>query len=187
MADDGEAAEVALERGAPLVHKVVPLHDLPLDDALVGPRRHEEAALGLREAVGRQAPSHAELAAVGHPSGDEVGDVAGRAGNDAHGSGRGLGVLPRLRDNDLSKPWPRLAGLPRGRSDVGSRGRREIIHPVLILLVQKRAVVLAAGGTGRGVSWPILDSTMTKETVGWTRVFGVCIVDLNIIALCKQM
>jgi hypothetical protein len=28
---------------------------------------------------------------------------------------------------------------------------------------------------------------MTKETVGWTRVFGVCIVDLNIIALCKQM
>jgi hypothetical protein len=57
MADDGEAAEVALERGAPLVHKVVPLHDLPLDDALVGPRRHEEAALGLPSPRGgRQAP-----------------------------------------------------------------------------------------------------------------------------------
>lgn len=111
-ADDGvrgEAAEVALERDAPLVHEVVPLHDLALDDALVGPRRYKEAAVGLREAVGErhdvtESPTHAELASVGHLSGDEVGDVAGRAGNDAHGSSRGLRVLPRLGDSDLSEP-----------------------------------------------------------------------------------
>jgi hypothetical protein len=32
-----------------------------------------------------------------------------------------------------------------------------------------------------------LTLTMTKETVGWTRVFGVCIVDLNIMALCRRV
>lgn len=151
----GEAAEVALDRDAPLVHEVVPLHDLPLDDALVGPCRYEEAAVCLREAVGErhdvaEAPTHAELAAVGHPSGDEVGDVAGRAWNDANGSGRGLRVLPRLGDSDLSEPRRRLAGLRRGRSGVGSRGRRELLHPIILLLVQKRAVVLAGGGRGGG-------------------------------------
>jgi hypothetical protein len=32
-----------------------------------------------------------------------------------------------------------------------------------------------------------LTLTMTKETVGWTRVFGVCIVDLNIMTLCRRV
>src|SRR5438105_3212505 len=32
----GEAAEVALERRAPLAHEVVALYDLPLEDALIG-------------------------------------------------------------------------------------------------------------------------------------------------------
>ena len=41
-ADDGvrgEAAEVALERSAPLAHEVVALQDLPLEDAFVRPGR----------------------------------------------------------------------------------------------------------------------------------------------------
>jgi hypothetical protein len=53
--DDGvrsEETEVAPNRRTALVHEVLPLHDLLLDDALFGPRRDEEAAVGLREAVG---------------------------------------------------------------------------------------------------------------------------------------
>jgi len=159
-ADDGvrgEAAEVALDRDAPLVHEVVPLHDLPLYDALVGPRGDEEAAVGLREAVGErhdvaEAPPHAEFAAVGRPGGDQVGHVAGRAGNDAHGSRGGLRVLPRLGDSDLSEHRGRLAGR-RGRRAAGSGRWSDVIRIavlLLLVLVHERAVVRAGGGRGGG-------------------------------------
>jgi hypothetical protein len=157
-ADDGvrsEAAEVALDRATALAHEVLPLHDLPLDDALVGPRRYEEAAVGLREAVGEghhvaEAPPHAELAAVGRLGGDEVGDVACRPRNDARGPSPGFRVLPRLGDSDLSEHRRRLAGL-RGRG-AGSGGLRDVI--LLDQLVHERLVVRASGsGGGGGGRW----------------------------------
>ena len=102
----GDAAEVALDRDAALVHEFMPLHDLPFHDALVGARRDEEAAVGGREAVGEghhvaEAPPHAELAAVGGPGGDEVGEVAAGARDDARRSGGGLIVLLGVGDGDL--------------------------------------------------------------------------------------
>lgn len=84
-ADDGvrgQPAEVALERGAALADEVVALHDLALDEALVGAGGHEEAAVGRGEAVGEgddvaEAAAHADLVgAVGEARGDEVGEVA---------------------------------------------------------------------------------------------------------------
>lgn len=156
-ADDGvrgEAPEVSLERDAPLAHEVVPLHDLALDDALVGTRGDEEAAVRLREAVRErhdvaEAPPHPELAAVGRPGGDEVGDVAGRAGHDTHGPRGGLRVLPGLGDGDLSE---HRRGRLAGRRGAGSGRWRDVIGILLILLLRlhERAVVRAGGGGGGG-------------------------------------
>lgn len=161
MADDGvrgEAAEVALERAAPLVHEVVALHDLPLDDALVGACRDEEPAVGRGEAVREghhvaEAPPHADLG-LPDAGGDEVGEVAPGAWDHAGGPRRGLRVLLRIGHGD-----PRELRGPRRRGHQRDGGGRRGPDVVVILLVDEEVVVddegvvvptSGGGGGGRG-------------------------------------
>lgn len=162
MADDGvrsKAAEVALERSAPLAHEVVALHDLPLQDALVGPSRHEEAAVGCGKAVREghhvaEAPPHADIpTATRKTGGDEVREVA--AGPRDHTGGTpatGLRVLLGIGYGDFSEHRGRriAARGARRAGDAGSRGGGEII---LVEEVVDDEGVIARGG-GRGGRWP---------------------------------
>jgi len=154
----GKAAEVALERSAPLADEVVALYHLPLEDALVGPGRDEEAAVGCGKAVREghhvaEAPPHADLpAAASKTGGDEVRKVA--AGPRDHTGGTpaaGLRVLLGIGYGDFGEHWRRriAARCARRADDAGRRCGGEV---VLVEEVVDDEVVVARGG--RGGRWP---------------------------------
>ena len=173
MADDwvrSEAAEVALKRGTPLAHEVVALHDLPLEDALVGPGRDEQTSVGRGKAVREghhvaEAPPHADLpAAAREAGGDEVGEVApGARDHAASGTpAAGLRVLLRIGHGDFGEHRGRGVAARGGLAgDAGRRGGREVV--LLEEVVDDEGVVVSGG---------VLGGRRSEERVGGGRRGG---------------